>query len=269
MPTKEAVTKVDNPWNDIIAPHFEQFMLFFYPEIHKRIDFSREQEILEDDLQTVLKGTETDPLMIDKLIKVWLTNGKMAVFYTHIDTRGKKDKEFAKRLFIRNYRLFDIFGPGLVSLVLLGDDLEDWRPKSYSYGLAGFTMFCRFPMLKLVDYDEEELEKSENPFSIVVRAHIKALETTRSSQKRLSSKKDLFKALYEAKLDKEDTINFYRFLDWVMPLPKGFGQQFYSFVAQYEEKNNIYYITRAKKRAKVEKAAKVTKSRKRLKKKPR
>ncbi|RKZ42568.1 MAG: hypothetical protein DRQ49_01410 [Gammaproteobacteria bacterium] len=41
----------------------------------------------------------------------------------------------------------------------------------------------------LLDYKWEELEKSDNPFSIVVRIHLKAIETRKSHPKRCKFEK--------------------------------------------------------------------------------
>lgn len=235
-----ATTELDNPWNDVVELHFEQFMLFFFPDIHKRIDFSRNYEFVDEEV----KGAEKKLPLANKLVKVWLNNGKNVRLYFHLELQEQKDEEFAKRLFICNYNLYDKYGSNVVSLALLGDDQADWRLKSYSYGLGGFTMFCRFPVVKLLDYEWDFLESSDNPFSIVVQAHLKALETSRSQQKRLRWKKELFKALCEAGYSsKKDFLEFFRFLDWAMALPDGLGQQFYNFIIQYEEDNNLSYIT--------------------------
>jgi len=43
-------------------------------------------------------------------------------------------------------------------------------------------------MVKLLDYKLEELEKSDNPFAMVVRVHLKGLETQKSPQQRLEWK---------------------------------------------------------------------------------
>jgi len=240
---KKVMTELDNPWKKIIERYFESFMVFFFPNLHKQIDFSRGYEFLDNELQKVLRNAKMKRRFVDKLAKVWLKSGESAVLYIHIEVQGQKDKEFAKRIFVYNYRLFDHYGPNVMSLAILGDDQENWRPKSYTYGFGGFKVSCRFPIIKLLDYKWEELEKSDNPFSIVVRIHLKAIETRKSHPKRLYWKKELFKALYEANYSKRDIIELFHFLDWVMGLPAVLEQQFDQFTIQYEEEKKMPYVT--------------------------
>ena len=111
--------------------------------------------------------------------------------------------------------MFDRYGPSVISLAILGDAESDWRPKKYSYGLAGlkdFGMSFRFPIVKLIDYRKKwkTLENSQNPFAIVVRTHLKGLETRRSAKKRFDEKKELFKALHEANYSEQQILDLFR-----------------------------------------------------------
>jgi len=78
-------------------------------------------------------------------------------------------------------------------------------------------MSCRFPVVKLLDYQKNKLkwkslEKSTNPFSIVVRVHLKALETRNSNQQRFYWKKELLKTLYEANSSVQEILDLFRFI---------------------------------------------------------
>jgi len=184
----------------------------------------------------------------DKLAKVYLKNGQTTVVYIHVEVQGQYDEDFAKRMFIYNYRLFDRYDTSVISLAILGDDNSDWRPQSYSYGLAGFKMSCRFPIVKLTDYQQNQLKwqalkKSTNPFSIVVRVHLKAIETRNSNSQRFYWKKELFKGLYEANYSMQEILDLFRFLDWVLALPTNLEQQFNEFVTEYEQEEQVAYVT--------------------------
>ena len=41
----------DSPWKDIIDCYFSDFILFFFPEVHPDIDWSRGYESLDAELQ--------------------------------------------------------------------------------------------------------------------------------------------------------------------------------------------------------------------------
>ncbi len=237
-------TELENPWKEVIEIYFKEFMLFFFPQIYDRIDFSRGYDFWDKELRRVVRNVKImKRRLVDKLVKVRLKDGQIFWLYIHIEVQGQKDKNFAKRVFVYYYRLFDNYGDNVISLAILSDDQEDWRPNRYANEFGGFEVFFRFPIIKLLDYQWEELEKSKNPFSIVVRTHLKALETRSNHKKRLYWKKELFKALYEAKFSKQDILELFRFLDWVMALPKALEQQFVQFTTQYEEEKSMPYVT--------------------------
>lgn len=240
-------TQFDSPWKDIIVSYFEAFMVFFFPEIHQLIDWNSKYHFMDSELQKVVRDAKIKRRLADKLVKVLLKNGKPTILYIHLEVQGQKDKDFEKRMFTYNYRIFDRYGFPVSSLAILGDDNVNWRPSSYSYGAGNTKMSCQFSTVKLIDYLDhwEALEKSSNPFAIVVQTHLKGLETHKSSsgKKRLEEKKALFKALYEAHYSEQQILDLFHFMVWVLGLPKNLEQQFNHFVTQYEEEKKMPYIT--------------------------
>ncbi|OAD22466.1 hypothetical protein THIOM_001729 [Candidatus Thiomargarita nelsonii] len=229
---------------------FESFMLFFFPQIHKNIDWSRGHEFLDKELQKVVREAITKERRVDKLVKACLKSGKQALLYIHIEVQGQFESAFSERVFIYHYRLYDRYGPRIVSLAILGDNDDKWQPESYNYENFGCELSFKFPVIKLSDYRSkwEELERSNNPFSIIVRTHLKGLETHNASRQRCHWKIQLYKALYEANYSKKEILELYRFLDWVMTLPKKYARQFDDFVEQYEEAKKVEYVTSIEKR---------------------
>jgi len=249
-------TEIDSPWKDMIENYFESFMIFFFPAAYQIIDWSKGYEFLDKELQRVVRDAKLGKRLVDKLVKVWQKNGKETLIYIHIEVQGQFDKEFAERMFVYHYRIFDRYRKPVVSLAVLGDDRKKWRPRHFGYKLAGCKMSFRFPIVKLLDYNAkwQELEKSDNVFSIVVRTHLKGMETRKSPDERLHWKKDLFRALYEAKYSKKDILELLRFIDWLMALPEELKQQFDDFVEKYEEGSKMKYVTSFEKKGALRKA---------------
>jgi hypothetical protein len=81
----------------------------------------------------------------------------------------------------------------------------------------------RFPIVKLLDYQSRwsELEESQNPFAIVVMAHLKTKETKKDLPARKEWKFTLTRMLYEREYEREDIINLFRFLDWILEQHSG------------------------------------------------
>jgi hypothetical protein len=245
MNMTKASTELDNPWKEIIEGYFEQFMIFFFPKIHQQIDWTRGYEFLDKELQKVVREAKMKRRLVDKLAKVSLKNGQETILYIHIEVQGQYEKDFDQRMFIYHYRLFDRYGPRVISLAILGDNSDKWRPKNYAYNLMGCALSFRFPIVKLIDYRKKRktLEKSKNPFAIVVRIHLKGLDTLRASKKRFQEKVELFKALHEANYSEKEINDLFRFMDWMLALPKGLDQQFNEFYHQYEEEKKMPYVT--------------------------
>jgi len=96
------------------------------------------------------------------------------------------------------------------------------------------------------DSPEEELKlkSSRNPFALVVRAHLKGLQTRYSAKRRLEWKIILYKTLYEEnKYSEREILNLFRFLDWMFGLPEPLTLQFKQFVQNYEEQLKMPYVT--------------------------
>jgi len=243
-------TELDSPWKEILELYFKEFMSFFFPKIHAMIDWRHSYEFLDNELQKVVRDAELGRRLLDKLVKVSLKNGQEAFLYIHIEIQGQFEKDFPLRMYTYNYRLFDRYGQPILSLAIIGDTKEDWYPRRYSHAIDGCKVSFNFPIVKLWDYRQkwDKLEKSRNPFSIVVRTHLKGIETRRAPKKRLRWKIDLCKALYEAKYSKKDVQELFRFMDWALALPEPLELQFDQFLNEYEELKKMPYVTSIERR---------------------
>jgi hypothetical protein len=132
-----------------------------------------------------------------------------------------------------------------VSLAVLADDRPAWKPSAFGYTLWGFEIGIRFPVVKLLEYADrtEELGQLDNPFAIVVLAHLTALATRRDPQDRRAAKLALVKSLYERGWSGDDIRKLFRFIDWIMDLPDELKKSFWQEFHEYEEEKKMPYIT--------------------------
>ena len=72
----------DSPWKEAIDLFFEAFLALFFPEAHADIDWSREYESLDKELQQIAPEAELGRRYVDKLVKVWLKSGGSIVIET-------------------------------------------------------------------------------------------------------------------------------------------------------------------------------------------
>ncbi len=239
------MTDYDSPWKEALESYFEAFMAFFFPQAHGEIDWTRGHEFLDKELGKIVRDAELGQRRVDKLIRVRQRDGEERLVLVHVEVQGRREKVFAERMYIYNYRLFDRYHRPVASLGVLTDAQPSWRPDKYGYELFGCQVGIRFPLVKLLDYqkDWQALGANANPFAVVVMAHLKALETAKDGQARLRWKLTLVKHLYERSYPREDILELFRFIDWVMQLPEELEVKFLEILTEYEEISRMRYVT--------------------------
>ncbi|NCJ06207.1 hypothetical protein GS597_06675 [Synechococcales cyanobacterium C] len=100
-------------------------------------------------------------------------------------------------------------------------------------------------MVKLLDYEQNWniLEGDRNPFATVVMAHLKALETRGNPGQRKDWKFNLTRRLYERGFERKDILNLFRFIDWVLMLPRALEEQFQDELESFERDMQMPYVT--------------------------
>jgi len=148
-------------------------------------------------------------------------------------------------MFSYNLRIFDKFGKPAISLAILCDGDPNWRPNQYNYNYPDTRLNFEFGTVKLLDYQNrwQELEASDNPFATVVMAHLKMQQTNKKPGERKTWKFSLIRRLYEQGLQEKDIRNLYRFIDWVMILPKALEAEFWQEFKQFEQERTMSYVT--------------------------
>jgi hypothetical protein len=243
--TRRRTADYDSPWKEVLDRYFQAFLAFFFPQAHADIDWSRGYETLDKELQRLVRAGEQGRRIVDKLVKVWLTSGEETWLLIHVEVQAWRERDFARRMHVYNYRIFDHYGREVISLAVLADDDPNWRPTRYGYGRWGFHTGTEFPAPKLLDYALrwQALEADPNPFATVVLAHLKTLETRGAPADRQAWKVRLVRGLYERGLAAEDVRQLFHFIDWIMDLPKALDGLFWDEIVRYQEEKRMPFIT--------------------------
>jgi hypothetical protein len=222
-------------------------MEFFVPESVNDIDWSKKVRFLDKEFQKITKDSEVGKRYADKLVEVTLKTNVKKWILIHIEIQAEKEDRFSERMFVYNYRIYDRFKIPVTSIAIFADDLVSWNPKPFRYGMWGTSMSLDYKGIKLLDYKENwsYLETVDNPFAIVVMAHLKALETKKNSALRKQWKTELTKLLYEKGYLEKEVLNLYSFIDWVLSLPKELEEIFLQELNVYEKEKNMPYVTNA------------------------
>jgi hypothetical protein len=235
----------DSPWKEALDVYFRAFLAFFFPRIHRDIDWSRGFESLDKEFQQIAPQSAQGRRYVDKLVKVWRRNGRAVWVLIHVEVQTQRDRTFTRRMYVYNSRIFDHYNRCVVSLAVLGDDDPKWRPSSYRAALWGWSLRMDFPPAKLLDYAgrEAELEADRNPFARIVLAHLKALQTRHDPEERRTWKFRLVRGLYERGFQAQDVRQLFRLIDWLMELPLLQKRRFWEDVTTYEEERRMPFIT--------------------------
>ena len=235
----------DSPWKAAIEAYFEDFMAFFFPDAYDDIDWTKGYEFLDKELEQVMRGAQIGRRLVDKLVKVYRKGGDEAWVMIHVEVQAQEVANFAERMYVYSYRIFDHRHCLVASFAVLADERSTWRPEEFGYELWGSEVRCKFQMAKLLDYKERwhELEESTNPFATVVMAHLKAQETRQDPGARFEWKLGLIKRLYERGYCREDILELLRFIDWLMALPEELERDLGEALERYEEDKRMPYVT--------------------------
>jgi len=237
----------DSPWKEGMELYFKELMQFFFPDIAAQIAWKRGYEFLDKELQQVVRDAEIGRKHADKLVRVWSLENEPFHVMIHIEVQSDKDPDFARRMYIYNYRIFDKSYRPVTSLAILADEVDSWRPGSYRSEQWGCKINFEFPMVKLMDYakDIDSLLDQTNPFAIITAAHLKTKATKNNPQERYTWKWTITRALYEKGFSTKDILSLYRLVDWLMWLPEDMTKKFTQDLIAYEEEKKMPYITSA------------------------
>ena len=241
----EVTANYDESWKEALNEYFESFLSFFFPTVYGLIDWEKPPEPLDKELQEITASSETEKRFADKLYKVWLLDKQQIWILIHIEIQSQYDADFPERIFIYNYRAFDLYHNNVLSLAILGDDRPNWRPDRYHYAIGGGEILLKFPTVKLLDYESRlhELELSNNPFAIITTAHLKTKATTSNLTEREQWKWKLIRELYQRGLTKEQIVKLFKIIDTMMALPKHLQTALITKVKNFEEERKMPLVS--------------------------
>ena len=101
----------------------------------------------------------------------------------------------------------------------------------------------RFPVAKLLDYQNESLEQNPNPFAFIVAAHLTTQQTRQNPQGRYQSKLRIAKSLYQRGYSRQDILELFRLIDWIIALPYRIEKEFHEEIQRFEEDSRMRYVT--------------------------
>ena len=136
--------KYDSAWKEVIEKLFEDFLEYFFPALHAAIDFSKKIEFLDTEMRPIAPFSDLGDRASDVLVKVHLKDGtyRYICIFIHIEVQGQPIANFMEKMYIYNYRTFAKrieAGVPVISLAILTDANENFRPNEYVVNFCGFA----------------------------------------------------------------------------------------------------------------------------------
>jgi len=235
----------DSPWKEAVESYFPEFIEFYFPDAHRQIDWACGYQFLDQELRAVVQDAELGKRFVDKLAKVALRDGSERWVYVHLEVQGSAQAEFAERMFVYNYRLYDRYRQPVASLAVLADTTANWRPNHFGFAVLGCEHELRFPAVKLLDYAAQQdlLYSNPNPFALVTLAHLLTQATRQDMNARFAAKWKLVQLLYQRGWGKQQVIDLFSVLDWMMRLPEQLKRSLWHNIEVLEEQEKMRYVT--------------------------
>ena len=252
----------DGAWKAMSDRFFRPLLQLCHPKAHDDIDWSQDVENLDKDLKKLQPKAMSSDRWADKLVRVQrrpsveldegqqFFPGDTGLVYLHTEFQNQRDGELPLRMFTTSYRAFDRYQCPVTSLVILGDK-GIWNPGDwFGWSFWDTRVKIEFPVIKLWKYNEpeqwtklEELAK-ENPFAILIMAHLKSKATQNRASQRYRWKRQLFQRLLESRYSRADIEALLDYVDWLMQLPEPFEMQLNEEIAKMETtKERVPYMT--------------------------
>jgi hypothetical protein len=132
--------------------------------------------------------------------------------------------------------------------------MKSMRDAGFRRELWGWYVEMGFPTVKLLDYRERmgELEESNNPFAVIVAAHLTTQETRRDGTRRYEGKLRIAKSLYRRGYSRQDILELFRLIDWMVNLPEAAEEEFKREIQHFQEENQMPYVTSVERLARQE-----------------
>lgn len=236
----------DGLWKKIINELFEDFLIFFVPDLWEQIDFSQEPDFLQQELFQEIIDQKKGRRYADQVVKVQLQNGEKKWILIHIEVQSDEETDFSERMFQYFYRLYDRHKQKIVALAVITSPTEI-KPQSFYYNYFGTKLHYEYTNRRIFDYDERELEQSNKLFSKIVLATQYMHKTKSDADKRFAFKTKLMREIVRNKAYSREAVQaMFHFIDYLLRLPPELSKKLASSIRPllYEEERYMLQANR-------------------------
>jgi hypothetical protein len=194
----------DTLWKGLLEWVFDDLLRFVFPEADTVFDMQKGFGFLDKELAEMYPEPEkkTNVRVVDKLVKVFRKDGKEEWVLIHIEiqdqTKVIERLLFPERMFRYFIRCYDRYQKPVAAISIFTGRDGKRLPGSYAYSFMNTRLQYQYNTLCILDYSDQELEESKNPFAwVMLAAKIALLKGKDVDAKLLKGKLFIFRKLYE------------------------------------------------------------------------
>ncbi|QEC52085.1 putative transposase/invertase (TIGR01784 family) [Anseongella ginsenosidimutans] len=222
--------KDDLLWKWVLEDVFDDFLDFFFPDARHYFDLESGFEWLDKELEQLFPpdNKQYAPRQVDKLVKVFNRQGKEECILIHIEIQGYKQDNFPYRMFQYFSRILDKHQKPVTAFAILTEDNKSFHPDRFEMACRGSRLLYIYNTYKILEQDETALERSENPFALIVLIAKTALKGKKLTDARLYELKiDIMKLLLRKNFPKKKIESVLMFLqNYISFKDKSLDEQF-------------------------------------------
>jgi len=233
----------DGAWKEALRLNLSEFIEKFFPVEHAAIDWQYPPQWFDKELSVVLPQAGHRNRHVDVVAKVRLTNGQLQWILLHVEVQSSYEPDFAARIAHYHAGLTWSFRERVLTLVVLADLRQNWRPDEDVFQVGGFETRIKFPVCKLVERLESDWREDHSLPVLLARAQIEALRTADDPEARYQAKWQLVRGLYDLGYNSEGVRQIFALIDWMMRLRADLAVRFRVELTSFEDQRHMPYVT--------------------------
>ncbi len=226
---------IDQLCKRLIKLFFKEFLDFFFPELYRKINFTKEPGFVDKELYSgQIEGKKS---ISDILAKVELVNGKEEIVYTHIEIQSTRGSRFSERMF--NY-FVDIrreYGKNIFACVIFLDKKISKKPVKNVFKLEfmGTKLLYEFNVRKTTNYNYRDYLAHENPITVALMSRMYF-----GNDSKALVKAEALKKMEKYKLTELQRETLLHFIDRLLYLNKKEKEEFRELVSKDEKYEEVF-----------------------------
>jgi hypothetical protein len=250
---RKIIVDLDGNIKEAIDSFFEDWLIFFFPNLHPLVDFLIPPIPLEQEFQGIIAFASGKKKIVDKLYQITMK----PVVKTTERNKGSKKKEqkpvkeivllhteaetspkstFTRRVFLYAAVAIAKYQRRLTALVIYTGKKVPKKRNSFEMFFQGTLLSYIFNTYVVAEQNEEELIASDNIFALIILAIKYVIDSPNDYAKRFAFKKKLFSLLLEREYPLEKRRKLMIFVNQILSIPKDLQDDFIKFA--YTEVHN-------------------------------